>query len=71
MNDLPCLKPACYLIMCCSMVGAILQYHSSVEFVHVKHEGYGRLLFGIAVFPRLPHGDILGLFPYGWDLIFH
>ena len=39
--------------------------------MRLTHEGYGRQLFGIAVFPRLPDGDDLGLSPYGWDLIFH
>ena len=34
-----CMKPVCSLIRCSSMVGAIL-YHSFVECVRVRQEGY-------------------------------
>ena len=39
MHDLPALKPACSLIRCCSIVGAILN-QSFIEFVRVAQERY-------------------------------
>ena len=48
---------------------SVLEYSIIRRYTNIVYYYY--YSFGITVLHRLPYGDILGLYPYGWDLIFN